>query len=147
MKNEKGITLIELLAAIAILSIVSSLVFGVLISSNKNYTKLSAKTDLSREANLIIATIKDYHLKKTSYILDYKDVSSTEKRAYIGSSTPDIDLTKKNLNIKIKVGKTNGFEGTFPLTVDTKEPLYIHLELRDKNVNKPYIIETVIKRY
>lgn len=146
MKNENGITLIELLAAISILVIISSLIYGVLIGVNKNYNQLSSKSNLNQEANIILATLKNYHIKDQYHAVDgtYKiSYNAIEKKAYIGTTTANIPLQKDNLKIELKIDNT-GF--TDEKSIPSSKPLTIYIKLIEPN-GQFYEIETIIKRY
>ncbi|MFJ7727117.1 PilW family protein [Neobacillus sp. NPDC097160] len=150
MKNQNGITLIELLAAVSILLIISSVVYGILISSNKNYKNISEKVNLNQEANLLLATIRNYHQKEALHTFDangkeiYKlKYDSTTKKAYIGVSSPTTELQKEGLNIILKI---DGSEFSGEKTIYTADPLYIYIKLYNQQ-GQSYEIETVIKQY
>jgi prepilin-type N-terminal cleavage/methylation domain-containing protein len=146
MKNEKGITLIELLAAISILVIISSLIYGVLIGVNKNYNQLSSKTNLNQEANIILATLKNYHIKDQyhdvngKYMISY---NATAQKAYIGTTKANIPLQKDNLKIELKI---DNIEFTGEKSIPSSRPLNIYIKLLDPK-GQFYEIETSIKRY
>jgi len=150
MKNQKGITLIELLAAVSILLIISSIIYGVLISSNKNYKNISETVNLNQEANLILATIRNYHQKEVHHTYDvngkeiYKLMyDSTAKKAYIGASSPTTPLQKEGLNIIIKI---DGSELSGDKPIYPADPLYLYIKLYTQQ-GQSYEIETVIKQY
>jgi len=66
MKNEKGLTLIEVLCAIAILGIIYALVSNVLINGMNSSTALVTKQQLQQEANIITETVRTAYLKNDS---------------------------------------------------------------------------------
>ncbi|MHA6251454.1 PilW family protein [Oceanobacillus sp. CAU 1775] len=69
LKNEKGITLVELLAALVISLFVAGIVYSVVIFS-MNYNKVeTTKTSLQQEANYIITELQRIHRHNPSYIL------------------------------------------------------------------------------
>ncbi|MGJ7912310.1 prepilin-type N-terminal cleavage/methylation domain-containing protein [Neobacillus sp. LXY-1] len=150
MKNQKGLTLVELLAAITILLLISSVIFGVLINSNKNYKSLTEKINLNQEANLLLATIRNYHQKQSLHSFDsnnneiYKlKYDPTTKKAYIGTSSATIPLQKDNVDIIIKI---DDVEISGEQTIYPDDPLYIYIKLYNQQ-GQSYEIETVIKQY
>ncbi|SFB16370.1 MULTISPECIES: type II secretion system protein [unclassified Bacillus (in: firmicutes)] len=146
MKNQKGITLIEVLATLAILSLVSTLIYGVFIGSQQNFKRISTKTSLSQEANLIVATIKNYHTKNNKYILS---LDSSTQKASIGTTSANIPLHKDKLKILIKydVTGTNTYSVlTGPKEIDSSKPLSLYIKITDQNGDFEEI-ETIIKRY
>lgn len=152
MKKEKGITLIELLATVSILFIITSIIFGVLISSNKNYRNVTEKVNLDQEANIILTTIKSYHQKQELHSIDPSTKIETyiikydrnTEMAYIGSSAATlIPLQKDNLKIYIKIDYTD-FSGE--KIIHPADPLYVYIKLINKQ-GQSYEIDTVIKQY
>ncbi|NKE06379.1 MULTISPECIES: PilW family protein [Mesobacillus] len=142
MNNEKGLSLVELLAAIAILFIVSGIIYGVFFTFNNNYDRISHKNSMDQAANLILTTIKQYHQKNESYWIKY-DASS--KKSYIGVTTADNLVGDTDYSMDLKVGYPT------PITIsntkiDAKQPLTIQLLLTDQK-GQTYEIETTVKRY
>lgn len=144
MREEKGITLIELLITISILFIISSIIYGVLIGINKNFRQLSGNNNLQQEANLILTTIKNYQLKKSIYVVSY---DSSKKVFFIGESTPTQQLGSSNLT---SLTINDGFGSNIlylpnKKTIDTtkSKAITVHIELS----NGLYKFDTIIKRY
>ncbi|MFD2446234.1 PilW family protein [Bacillus sp. CGMCC 1.16607] len=146
MKNEKGLTLIELLATITIFFILGSLIFGVLINSQKNYATLSTKNSLSQEANLAIKIIKNYHYKVEPYTLSYNE---TKKNVSIIKGAETIPLVSDNYDATFKAGYSQYDPSVLTKSFnvqDFKKPLAIWLQISDKN-GKTYEIDTTIFSY
>ncbi|GAM12074.1 PilW family protein [Mesobacillus selenatarsenatis] len=143
MKDERGLTLYELLAAISILMVASALIYGVFFSFNKNYNQISAKNNMDQTANVIIATIKQYHLKYDEYIIDY---NASAQSAHIGVTDSEQILGDARYSLQIKAGfpEPESFSEKKMIYSDT--PLSIHLLLKDKT-GQTYEMETIIKRY
>lgn len=75
LQNSNGITLVEILATIVILSIVSALAYSLLFQGYSNYQRIQAETELRDEADLIMASfIYELFTLKTSEI---KTITST----------------------------------------------------------------------
>jgi Tfp pilus assembly protein PilE len=154
MKNEKGITLIELLVTLSILMLISSLIYGVLIGVNKNYKQISEKSILRQEANIILSTLTNYHQKKALHYIDATTKIETykikydpiNKTAYIGKTIADISLIDDILKIELKVGQPNYQEIPNEQTINPYKPLYVNLKLTN-NDGKSYEINTIIKQY
>jgi type II secretory pathway pseudopilin PulG len=144
MKSEKGITLIELLAALSILMIISSVIYSVFFGINKNYKQISEKTNLQQDANIIISSIKNYHLRNESYKLLY---NSTTQKAFIGKDTANIQLEREDLIVTrfIVVYKNVTYNNEMTID-DTTKPINITMTLTNKQ-GQSYEINTIIKRY
>ena len=150
MKNQKGITLVEVLAALSILLIISSVIYGVLINSKKNYNNISEKVNLNQEANLILATIKNYHQKESLHSLD---VNSKEfyiikfddsKHVYIGKSSSNmVPLQKEGLSLNIKIDDA---EFTGDKVIYPSDALTIYVKVVNQQ-GQSYEVNTVIKQY
>lgn len=143
MKDERGFTLYELLAAISILFVASALIYGVFIGFNKNYNQISEKNNMDQAANLIISTIKQYHLKYDEYVIDY---NSSEQSAEIGVNSSKQILGDARFSLQIKADFPEPKPFTGEKVIYSKSPLSIHLILTDKT-GQTYEIETMIKRY
>lgn len=63
MKTEKGITLVELLAALAIMGILVVVIASVLTTGTTASNKTANKQQLQQEANLIVEIIRSEYLK------------------------------------------------------------------------------------
>lgn len=57
LKNERGLTLVELLAVFVILGIVSSLAYSVLMNGFKAYDRIEIESKLRDEADIIMAEL------------------------------------------------------------------------------------------
>ncbi|WP_102263746.1 PilW family protein [Mesobacillus jeotgali] len=142
MNNQKGMSLVELLAVIAILFIISGIIYGVFFTFNNNYDRISQKTSMDQSANLVLATIKQYHQTNDSYWIKY---DQSGKQAYIGQDTANHLLGDSLYEMEIKVGypTTTTIDN---LKIDSQHPLSVQLTLTDQKGQK-YEVETTVKRY
>jgi len=69
LKNSKGITLVELIAALALVSMVAVLIMTTLGIGIKHSIAESNKTTTQQEANLIIAKLLNEHRKGNCYYI------------------------------------------------------------------------------
>lgn len=143
MKNENGLSLVELLAAISILFIISSVIYGVFFGFTSNYKQISEKNSLEQSANIVVATLKQYHLKHDTYDLRY---DSASKAAFITVNGKETRLGDESVEMQLKAGYPQPMEIMGNLHRETQEPLAIELILTNKS-GKSYEIETIIKRY
>jgi prepilin-type N-terminal cleavage/methylation domain-containing protein len=142
MKNEEGLTLIELLATLVIFSIVSSLVFGVYMNIQKNYQVQTNQVQLVQDANLIIALIRNHHQKSTSpYSIHY---DPTSKITYLEDSTTKQPLGTIPEIVTITFGMNQEYYREDEL-VDY-DPLYLKVTLNKQN-GDPFVIDTIISKY
>lgn len=59
-KCNKGFSLVELVVAIGILAVISTIVAFMMTSSSRNYSKMSVETQLQSEAQLVANAISEY---------------------------------------------------------------------------------------
>lgn len=145
MRNQKGISLVELLAAVTILFIVSAIIYSVYFSFNKNYEHISTKNSIDQEANLILATVKQYHQTHKEYYLKYKVAN---KDAFIGVSQADNRLGDDRFDTEIKIGFPNAEDivDNTDVKINSHQPLKVYLKLTGKQ-GQTFVIETIVKRY
>lgn len=143
MKDDRGFTLYELLAAISILFFASALIYGIFIGFNKNYNQISEKNSMDQAANLIISTIKQYHLKYDEYIIDY---NTSGQSAQIGVNSSGKTLGDDRYSLQIMAGFPDPEPFIGKKVINSNSPLSIQLILRD-NTGQTYEIETIIKKY
>lgn len=108
LQNSNGITLVEILATIVILSIVSALAYSLLFQGYSNYQRIQAETELRDEADLIMASfIYELFTLKTTEI-------KTTTSACSNSTNADsfLSIKKSNtssiLNTGFKIGNVSG---------------------------------------
>ncbi|MDQ0244627.1 prepilin-type N-terminal cleavage/methylation domain-containing protein [Bacillus fengqiuensis] len=142
LKNNKGFTLLEVLAVIVIGSIVSILVWSAFNNSVKTYHKTSQHIDLRQEANILVETLSNLHKRKETLNLQY---DRENKKLYINEDL----FNKKNYKIDVSFrGPANEdlFGGSNRITnLQEKKLLRLHLQLYDDIGNK-YEIQTTISR-
>lgn len=92
INNSKGITIVELLATLVIVSIVGTLSYSVLFQGYSNYQRIQAETEMRDEADLIMSSfIKDIFVLKSEEI-EMESICSND------SSTTLMKITKLNPN-------------------------------------------------
>lgn len=100
MKNEKGFTLVEVLAVIVILAIVGSILFNLLTSSNKEYKSQVDDTTNLNELSFIMKEItRDFRKSKIVDIQNNQVVFKTKENnqeKVIATYTRIVDTLSKN---------------------------------------------------
>lgn len=161
IKDEQGVTLMELLAAIVILLMFGSIVWGFLFQSIKfNDTEVS-KQQLKTEANLIINTIQQNHVKKPAvYRIIVMDSNSKLMISNInninGTNTETViqEFNKPGIQYKLYCKQTDDYcpesseEINYISSVDVFEKSFpFRLEIRSATNEKIfYKIETTFSR-
>lgn len=114
MKNQRGFTLVEMLATIVIFTIISLFIFNVFISSNKQYTqqvdnqdqlfdltyalKLVTK-DIRKSTSFEQSTMKFSVLKAVKFQYEYNQSTKTVSRIeYTNSGLPNKAVIANNIS-------------------------------------------------
>ena len=124
--QQQGITLLELLATLAISTLIIGLTFSVLFSSKKFNDKTNAYVDLRQEANILMTNIRKQY--QNNSIVCYDQLPTNNKL------TMDIQINKVQLS------------------EDSCEPLtdshYVHVELKLTNKKHHYSfnMDTLIEK-
>ncbi len=71
--NEKGITLVELLGAMVLVSLVVGLAWSALLTGFKHTSVETTKTQLQQEANYAVSKMSNEHRKSDYYYLRYQN--------------------------------------------------------------------------
>ncbi len=106
VQNEKGVTLIELLAALTIFGIFSTIVWAFFFQSFQANNVEMTKNSLQQEANLIINTLQEVHRNSESYLIVIDDDFKTLE------ITPDSEASYlfNKSGVLYEIFSTNSFE-------------------------------------
>lgn len=152
MKNEKGITLVELLGVLVILSILLTLAGSILTSSLKTSNRATTDQRMQQEANYITEKVRNEYLEK---------VKDGVPETFTFEITIDNDNKKLLLN-NVEV-ISEGYHYTFCVeeeeeeekgacekmkeTIDrTKTQQQFQLKLTSKNDERSHIIDTQLSK-
>lgn len=69
IRNQNGITIVELLVALTLVSVVATIAWTALFTGMKHTVAETTKTQLQQEANLVIAKLTNEHRKNDLYYL------------------------------------------------------------------------------
>ncbi|WP_187118841.1 PulJ/GspJ family protein [Bacillus marasmi] len=153
IRNQKGITLVELLATLAISLSLMALISSVLFQSIRSMEVSDTHVNLRQEANLIIAMFSNAHTSSGSstYDVQYKRMNNNEWTMTIANQ----ELSNQGYNIAIEMTGGNRTYQIDPnnsqlltATLTKKEKLKIKsMKLIDKNnSNNQFEISTTISR-
>lgn len=153
LRNNGGITLIELLATMAIFSIVSILIYGVLING-MNYSEKS-KDNVSRqqEMNILVTTITKAHETYAMYDIVVDQSPDANRIQLIGKDVSGtvvntVEISNENFVYSL-VNSQGSTEVPFSTTttVNSSQPLYIKIIIKDKKrPSQTSEIKTIISR-
>jgi type II secretory pathway component PulJ len=92
MRNERGITLVEILGAITILSILGVIVWNVFLQVYKYSQTVVSKNLMQQEANIIITNLTRIHQIEDSY-----EISSVPETGGVKVDIPNKDNPEKTV--------------------------------------------------
>jgi len=151
INNEKGITLVELIAAVALVTIVAVLIMTTLSIGIQHSVVEGEKTRIQQDANLIIAKLLDIHQKGDCYkleitpekdlvVLTYKDSTPQQCGHEYTKSGP---INSQNYDISA-VNPSLGFEKINPHSQNHQIGIVLTLNSR-RSIT--YGITTTLSRY
>lgn len=158
IRNEKGMTLVEILAALTISFVVIGLASSVFFQTFRNVDISDSHISLRQEANIIISTLSKSHEQDSDYPITYVKEASGEWVLTIGhhkihSELYDVQLTihNKNSNNIARSFEINTFDSSprnDSFQVNIKEALeVVSLKLINKtDSSKTFELKTVITR-
>lgn len=145
MQNERGLTLVEVLAVFVIGSIISVIGIQILMAGFKSYEHVTAQTELRDEADYIMSklinelyTVKTSEIKKKhlnssddyEYYLEFDDKVVGFKDGNV--LTKDGNLLLPNHNIQVVFKQTDSDEGTMIKEIsDNQFEIILVLEKKD----------------
>jgi len=129
--NEKGVTLIELLAALALVSIIAVLAmttFNIGVKYNVTETK---KTTMQQESNLIVSTLMNVHRTEKCYEIENTTTTAITMKIYDDeqcTTTPSrqIEFSQNQFTYELNLEtgtpeKINPQETNYSLTLTIKD--------------------------
>jgi prepilin-type N-terminal cleavage/methylation domain-containing protein len=151
LSKESGITLIELLAVLAIMSILISLMYGVLINGFDYSKKSNEKVAIQQEMNLLLTSITRLHEDEKAYFIFLNpDASSIQLQVKNQDDTAVIKShTFSDSNFEYTLSDYKDTEKLFdpPKKIETKDPFYIKIIISSKRFPaEKYEVKTIISR-
>lgn len=138
-KNNKGFTLVELIATISLLTIVIALSSTLIIQLMRTDAKTSDQISLSQETNVLISELRSQY-ESEDFELEYTD----EHKLSFPKRTNDDTLKIEQLKII-----NNGQELSKPgskINVDMESPLHVEITTKNKD-SKSFTLETTWENF
>ncbi|WP_419956023.1 PulJ/GspJ family protein [Neobacillus niacini] len=153
LSNDDGITLIEVLATLAIMSIISILLYGVLMNGFDYSKKSQEKVSIQQEMNIVVTSITKFHESYRSYDIKIDHNPDARKIQLLGKDSAGtvvntVELSNPDYEYSL-YDYSGTIETTFPTTrnVNTSQALYIRITIKDKkNPSQTYEVKTIISR-
>jgi len=142
-KNENGLTLVELLASIVIIAIISLALWNLFFNSMNHNSREVSKNQLQQEANLIINTIQNLHTKYKITNLEIDPTNSSLTISYRDKdSISNQNTIFNNNNIKYEIKTSESFTET-----QTPQHFEFYLKLTStKNENIKFEVRTTFSK-
>lgn len=136
-RNQNGVTLIELLLTLTILTIVGAIIWGTLVQGSKYSNNAVTKNQMQQEANIIISRLTKIHQISESYNIN----SSGCKVTVVYKEKNNIENTETFENQRLCISTS---------TIDNIKPnirdVPLTIKIKDNNSNNRVSIETVLSR-
>lgn len=147
---ESGVTLVEVLATLVILSFIFTLIYNTFFNGTLTSNKIESTSLLQQEANSLIFAIQKQHEKGMNYTIE---ISSTADKVTIKDSNSQIVFSKNNFIYDITIDSakvTNTPMKIEPLSINKEIEVVVTIINNEKysgNSNKEkYEIKRVISR-
>ncbi|MBT2569228.1 type II secretion system protein [Planococcus sp. ISL-110] len=131
MKNEKGITLVELLAVLAITGIIVVVIMSVFSTGANSSERTASRQQLQQEANLIVEQIRASYLEneKSDLVAEQFKVKVVGDELKI-TSIDNVEKKTISTGYQYKLAETAGI---IEITLDRTEPSRFYLEICSNN--------------
>lgn len=150
--DQKGITLVELIAALAIVSIIAGIAWTALSIGFKHTAVETNKTTLQQDANLIVTTLSNVHRRNDFYSLKFDSAGQM-----IIGTCEDATLCPANLTYKRVIDSKYDYTGTtinnsvyngtaFTEMIVEPKKNHTNLVLKMKSANNTVTVKTTLTR-
>lgn len=144
INNKNGLTLIELLATLAIGTIVIGLAFSVLHTSMNAYKKSESRQLLQQEANLMLTQLRNIHRNNSSYSIEFDSVERVYLIILSDGSKQSFGQSKYKTEISINGQPVSTGNA---VTIEQNLNQYkIIIKIMDPVTNNEFTIKTGISR-
>lgn len=145
-KSERGITLIELLAAITILSFIGIIIWNAFFQGYQFSKKAISKNFMIQESNIVITNLTRIHQKSKQYTITNTDSNCEITISYIDKNGANQTEVYNNPQICLTFEMKNGV--TNPVVPTTTNNVTLKLTASDKkNNSNKVLIDTILYRY
>lgn len=150
--NQKGITLVELVAALALVSIIATIAWTALTIGMRHGAAETNKTIMQQEANVMISSLMAAHRGSEKYSIIFEDnklkVDYCDKSNICGvrEISSEYDFTGSKVN-GVNVDTSTGTPVIFVDLAPEKEHTKITLKITDlSNLKRTLTIDTTLSR-
>lgn len=134
--DERGLTLIEVLTTLAILSFIGTIIWSVFIQGYRNSQQAISKNLILQEVNILISNLTNLHQK-----LDIYEITSENCTIKITNlkTTPYQTQVFSNKNICFNILEINNVKGAGPMRVEPNKvgnDISLKISASDKKIRK-----------
>ncbi|MFJ5715543.1 type II secretion system protein [Neobacillus sp. NPDC093127] len=149
IRNERGLTLIEVLGTLTILSIVGVIIWNVFFQGFVYSKKAISRNFMQQETNIIITNIKKIHQSNINYTISSSNCDITviyQKDKLTSAKTQVYSHSQICYNLEIKIDTTNN--GSGPVLIEpNKTDVTLKVKTSDrKNPKNIVTIDTFLYR-
>ncbi|MDQ1144857.1 prepilin-type N-terminal cleavage/methylation domain-containing protein [Bacillus sp. SORGH_AS 510] len=134
-RNERGITLIEVLIAVAILSIIGVVISNVFFQGYSYSKKAISRNSMQQETNILITNLKKIHQTNINYSIKSSNCDITvnyQKDTSTATQTQVFSHSQICYKIDIIVDSIN--QGSGPINIEpNKSDIKLNINTSDKN--------------
>jgi prepilin-type N-terminal cleavage/methylation domain-containing protein len=139
--EQKGVTLIELLAAITLTTIVIAIAFSALFSAIKIYKDNQAQARLQQEADIILSHLNQMNEKQNEITIR---LSPDSRTLTIAANDDTYTYDQNYYEISIN---SNQLQPGDSVTLKTNTPIPILLYVKDRNLSNQQVkVSTTLER-
>lgn len=146
IKKDNGLTLVELLATVVILGIVSILIFSFMVNGINQSESQKEKANLQQQANYVLTVWKEYHEDGIEYEISISNNNQTIK--FISSTNQTI-IEKSSMKYYLEIQnslETNNLSA-MKVVPHSQKRLKIRINVESgKDPTKKYDIKTTLSR-
>jgi type II secretory pathway pseudopilin PulG len=143
IKNQVGITLIEVLATLTILSFLMVIVYNVFFNGLNYSSQAKDTVSIQQEANYLLTLLKELHENEDFYTVTVEEDHQTVTINEISVNNPQFLYQVCNLNDPSPCNEQN----TIVIENPAKESFYVRIVLTSKNnPDLTYEVKTILSR-
>ncbi|WML59564.1 prepilin-type N-terminal cleavage/methylation domain-containing protein [Neobacillus sp. PS2-9] len=134
-RNERGLTLIEVLIAVAILSIIGVIIWNVFYQGYSYSKKATSRNSMQQETNILITNLKKIHQSNINYTIKSSNCDITVTYQKDPTSTAQTQIfSHSQICFKLEIIVDSINQGAGPINIQpNKSDITLNINTSDKN--------------